>query len=68
VTDGAAAAVDVYGLHPGWGAALDSLAETGPDAFIGRVRALESSDADGRQWPRSKPFDDATVAYMEFCR
>jgi hypothetical protein len=46
-----------------WDTVLRVLEEHGPDELIMQVREMESSDREGVVWPRSKPYDDATVAY-----
>jgi len=61
LSDGATRLVDRFGLLD-WPAFLDLLAEQGPDAIIGRVRAAEHSDPDGQRWPRGKRHDDASAA------
>ena len=60
LTDGAARAVDPFGLT-GWPGLLDLLAATGPDALLDLVRAAERADADAVRWPRTKVSDDATA-------
>jgi hypothetical protein len=62
LTDGAARAVDPYELTT-WAGLLASLDHDGPAALIRSVRAAENSDRSTQRWPRSKPSDDATVAY-----
>jgi hypothetical protein len=60
LTDGAARAVDTFGLTD-WPGLLDLLADAGPDALLDRVRAAERADADATHWPRTKVSDDATA-------
>jgi hypothetical protein len=55
--------VDRFGLLD-WPSFLEILAEQGPDALIERVRAAETSDPEGRRWPRGKRHDDASAAYL----
>ena len=62
LTDGAARAVALYDLTT-WPNLLTSLDDDGPAALIRAVRAAEASDQSTQRWPRSKPSDDATVAY-----
>lgn len=62
LTDGAARAVVLYDLTT-WPGLLTSLDDDGPAALIRAVRAAEASDQGTQRWPRSKPSDDATVAY-----
>jgi hypothetical protein len=62
LSDGATRLVDRFGLLD-WPSFLNALAEQGPDAIIGQVRAAEHSDPDGQRWPRGKRHDDASAAY-----
>jgi hypothetical protein len=64
LTDGAARAVDMFGLLD-WSGALDLLGTDGPDELIRRVREAEASDPSATQWPRNKVSDDATAVYLE---
>lgn len=66
LTDGASAAVDLYGLFPDWATALDLMRDDGPDALLEAVRQAEATDPDGRHWPRAKVHDDATAVYLDF--
>jgi hypothetical protein len=61
MSDGAARLVD-FGVTD-WPGAFEILSEQGPDALIMRVREAEGSDQECVTWPRSKPYDDAAVAY-----
>lgn len=63
VTDGAARAVDPFGLLS-WPQVLDLFAVDGPAELIARVRAAESGDRLGVRWPRNKTSDDATAVYV----
>lgn len=63
LTDGAARAVRLFGLHD-WSGLLDVLATTGPAELIAKVRAAESADPTGVHWPRNKASDDATAVYV----
>jgi hypothetical protein len=65
LSDGATRLTDHYGLL-GWPGLLDLLADGGPAALIGRVRAAEDSDPDGQRWPRGKLRDDATALWWAF--
>jgi len=56
--------VDRFGLLD-WRGFLNVLVEQGPDAIIQRVRAAESSDPDGRRWPRGMRHDDASAAFCQ---
>ncbi|WP_080043898.1 protein phosphatase 2C domain-containing protein [[Actinomadura] parvosata] len=60
LTDGAARAVDTFGLGE-WREIIDLLSTEGPNALIRRVRTAEHSDPVARKWPRNKVSDDATV-------
>ncbi|GLZ30573.1 hypothetical protein Lesp02_27620 [Lentzea sp. NBRC 105346] len=64
LTDGAARAVDMFGLFD-WPKALDLMASSGPDDLIRRMRQVEKEDAKAVDWPRDKVFDDATVVFFE---
>ncbi|HWH01843.1 MAG TPA: hypothetical protein VNV66_21590 [Pilimelia sp.] len=65
LTDGAACAVDSYGLLD-WRALLDVLSSQGPRALIRMVRRAERADRDGRARPRYKRHDDATAVVCTF--
>ncbi|MBS2965116.1 hypothetical protein KGA66_18815 [Actinocrinis puniceicyclus] len=60
LSDGAAAAVERYELVD-WRSALDLMEQDGPQAIIRAARDAEDSDPQAKQWPRSKPHDDATA-------
>lgn len=64
VSDGAASAVDRYGLLT-WAATLDLLAGPGPGRLIEQVRSAEAQDLNAVRWPRMKRADDATVVFMD---
>jgi hypothetical protein len=61
LTDGARRLVD-FELAD-WPTVFKLLDEQGPDELLGRVRDAENSDRECAIWPRSKPYDDAAVAY-----
>ena len=61
LSDGAANAVDRYGLMD-WGQALDVIESRGPGYLIQQVRSAEKSDVDGAR-TRSAAGDDATVVF-----
>ncbi len=63
LTDGAARAVDDFGLLS-WPELLDRLEATGPEGLIDFTRELERSDPDRLRWPRGKKHDDATAVLM----
>ncbi|MFV2195596.1 protein phosphatase 2C domain-containing protein [Nocardiopsis sp. LOL_012] len=60
MTDGAARAVEVFGVCT-WEEAFVLVTAEGPNALVDLVRALEWADPDGRHYPRGKAHDDATV-------
>lgn len=64
LSDGAASAVDRYGLLT-WASALDLLKSRGPSRLIEQVRSAEAKDPNAVRWPRMKRADDATVVFME---
>jgi hypothetical protein len=66
LTDGAASAIDDYGLHEDWAALLDNLRDHGPEQLLNRIRDTEATDPTGQRWPRPKPSDDATAIYLRF--
>jgi hypothetical protein len=63
LTDGAARIVEPFHVAD-WNGLLDILSSEGPRQLIRQVRRAEASDPHGRRWPRYKPIDDATVAYL----
>jgi hypothetical protein len=62
LSDGATRITDQYHQLT-WPAVVDVIREHGPDEIIGRVRAAEDADPDGRRWPRRKLRDDVTILY-----
>ncbi|WP_207634272.1 hypothetical protein [Candidatus Frankia alpina] len=62
LTDGAARAVDTFGLM-NWHAVFAVLDHDGPSGVIRAVRAAECADPDGARWVRTKCSDDATIVY-----
>lgn len=65
LTDGAACAVEDYGLL-GWSGLLDLVTTTGPAELLRQVRAVEQTDPNGVAHVRYKRHDDATVAACTF--
>ncbi|MEU9701348.1 protein phosphatase 2C domain-containing protein [Streptomyces sp. NPDC047981] len=63
LTDGAARLVTTFHAAD-WRGYMDLLARNGPDYVIRQVREAERSDPDLSRWPRSKQYDDATIAYI----
>ncbi|PSL06744.1 protein phosphatase 2C-like protein [Haloactinopolyspora alba] len=67
VSDGVARYVELLGLGD-WPQLLDALADDGPDAVVGQVRAAEAThlgrDPRGPHGRRVKRHDDATAAYV----
>lgn len=61
LSDGAARLVD-FG-RADWRDVFDLLEQRGPDELISQVRDAEADDVQCLTWPRTKPYDDATVAY-----
>lgn len=61
LSDGASRIVDQFALAD-WPAVLALIAAEGPAEVIRQVRAAETSDPQGRRWPRAKTHDDATLA------
>ncbi|MYS82483.1 hypothetical protein [Embleya scabrispora] len=62
LSDGASRLVDRYGLSD-WDRLMTTLRHFGPAELLARVRAAETSDADGSRWPRAKICDDATAVW-----
>jgi hypothetical protein len=60
LSDGATRLVDRFGVMA-WPGLFDVLDREGPYSLILQTRAVESSDPEGRRWPRSKRHDDATA-------
>jgi hypothetical protein len=54
--------VDLYELMT-WSDLLATLDSSGPASLVRSVREAEVTDQTTERWPRSKPSDDATVAY-----
>ncbi|SCE96571.1 Protein phosphatase 2C [Micromonospora matsumotoense] len=61
LSDGASRIVDQFALAD-WPGVLALIAAEGPAEVIRQVRAAETSDPQGRRWPRAKTHDDATLA------
>lgn len=49
---------------PSWPAALDLVRSSGPAALLDAVRAAETTDPDGKRWPRSKRHDDQALVVV----
>ncbi|MFC7304854.1 protein phosphatase 2C domain-containing protein [Streptomyces monticola] len=64
LTDGATRWVEKFGAGS-WPDCLALLRKEGPQELIDRVRALETSDPQGRSAPRGKRHDDAAVVFVE---
>jgi serine/threonine protein phosphatase PrpC len=62
-TDGATRPVDQFGVKT-WADLVETVDRAGPAAWLAVVRELESTDASGQRWPRSKAHDDATLAVL----
>jgi hypothetical protein len=65
LTDGATRWRDVFAIGD-WAELFEVLRAAGPAALVEQVRAAESGDLDGRNFPRGKAFDDASAAYVDF--
>ncbi|MGH3864440.1 hypothetical protein [Actinokineospora sp.] len=65
-TDGVSCGVDDYGVFDSWDGMRALAAAEGPQAVLAAVRAAESSDPDGRRWPRAKPHDDQALVQIDF--
>lgn len=63
LTDGAARLVEPFRVTD-WNGLLDTLSRDGPRELLRQLRRAEADDPEGRRWPRYKPSDDATVAYL----
>ncbi|GIF70973.1 protein phosphatase 2C domain-containing protein [Asanoa siamensis] len=63
LSDGASRIADRFHLAD-WSEVLRLLSTDGPTEVINRVRDAERKDPDGKQWPRGKTHDDATIAYL----
>jgi hypothetical protein len=65
-TDGAAAGVTEYQTFATWHALAAAIDRDGPDSALQQIERDEATDPDGQRWPRSKPADDKTLAYVRF--
>jgi hypothetical protein len=65
LTDGATRLVDRFQIMA-WPHLLDLLDREGPYALIKQTREAESTDPEGRRWPRSKRHDDASAILCRF--
>jgi hypothetical protein len=63
LSDGASRLVDPFELAT-WEELLALLDENGPEELLRQVRPAEAVDAEGRQWPRTKCSDDATLQQL----
>jgi hypothetical protein len=45
---------------------LESI-ERGPEQVLRLIHDSETTDIDGRHWPRSKPHDDKTLVSISMC-
>lgn len=62
MSDGAEQAVDRLDLYASLEDAVRDINASGIDRFLRGIRAAEQADPNGRQHPRTKPSDDATIA------
>ncbi|WP_034488211.1 protein phosphatase 2C domain-containing protein [Actinomadura oligospora] len=60
LSDGGARPVEPFGAVT-WDECFHNLAQSGPAAWLRRVREIENADPDRTRWPRSKRHDDATA-------
>jgi hypothetical protein len=65
LSDGATRLADRFGVMA-WPRVFDLLAREGPSSLIMQTREAESSDPNGRRWPRSKRHDDASAVICRF--
>jgi hypothetical protein len=63
LTDRAARLAEPFHITD-WNGLLDILSDSGPRQLLRQLRQAEASDPHGQRWPRHKPRDDATVAYL----
>jgi serine/threonine protein phosphatase PrpC len=59
-TDGAATGITRYRTLPSWG----SVRANAVTDLLGGIEAVEETDAEGKQWPRSKRRDDKTLVVL----
>ncbi|TDE12628.1 protein phosphatase 2C domain-containing protein [Jiangella asiatica] len=64
LSDGASRPVDRFQLID-WQTLLQLIDRHGPEHLLRLVREAETSDPDGKRWPRGKATDDATAVYSE---
>ncbi|MBA8827199.1 hypothetical protein FHX42_004583 [Saccharopolyspora lacisalsi] len=65
-SDGVSCGVDEYEIYPDWSALLEQAFDAGARSVLEQVRDAESSDPDGRRWPRPKRHDDQALALVRF--
>jgi hypothetical protein len=65
LSDGATRLADRFGVMA-WPRVFDLLDREGPSSLIMQTREAESSDPNGRRWPRSKRHDDASAVICRF--
>ncbi|MEY9846156.1 hypothetical protein ABH940_003241 [Streptacidiphilus sp. BW17] len=63
-TDGAACAVDEYGLYT-WPELAAACRTAGPQAVVDTVREVEEQDPAAGKWPRYKKSDDKALAHIQ---
>jgi hypothetical protein len=64
MTDGASAAVTDYGLIDWPDLLSDVSAHGGVSAWLAKIHAAETTDPDGRRWPRTKKHDDKSLVII----
>ena len=65
VTDGVADDVTQHGRRT-WREVRALVTSGDAGAYLRALHEVERSDPDGRRWPRAKPHDDKTIAYVAF--
>ncbi|WP_030321021.1 protein phosphatase 2C domain-containing protein [Streptomyces flavochromogenes] len=63
LTDGAGRLVTTF-HSTDWQGYMGLLRHSGPEGVLRQVREAEASDPSLSQWPRSKQYDDATIAHI----
>jgi hypothetical protein len=64
LSDGAARLVDLFGAYS-WRRMLDTIEAAGLPYVVQQVRELEAKDELGKEYPRNKVSDDATILFAD---